>query len=91
MDEQEKVRFKQLLSEQFHDNLKDLNDALEKHIKSIIYKKQFNKIMYEKHKHSDEFIQKKYNMINDITKKIRKYYWLNGSKNTIMIMSLKNR
>ena len=59
MDEQEKERFKQLLSEQFHDNLKDLNDALEKHIKSIIYKKQFNKIMYDKHKQNDEFKQNK--------------------------------
>ena len=59
MDEKEKVRFKQLLSEQFHDNLKDLNDALEKHIKSMTYKKQFNKIMYEKHKQNDEFKQKK--------------------------------
>ena len=39
MDENEKVRFKQILSTQFNDNIKDLNDALIKHIQSITYKK----------------------------------------------------
>ena len=59
MDENEKVRFKQILSTQFNDNIKDLNDALIKHIQSITYKKQFNKMMYSKHKENAEFIQKK--------------------------------
>ena len=59
MDENEKIRFKQMLSTQFNDNLKDLNDALIKHIQSITYKKQFNKMMYNKHKENDEFKQKK--------------------------------
>ena len=59
MDEKEKARFKQILSKEFNDNLKDLNDALDKHIQSITYKKQFNKIMYEKNKENDEFKQKK--------------------------------
>jgi len=67
MDDKEKERFKQLLTEQFNDNLKDLNDALDKHIKSITYKKQFNKIMYEKHKQNDEFKQNK-------TEYDKKYY-----------------
>ena len=59
MDEKEKARFKQISSKEFNDNLKDLNDALDKHIQSITYKKQFNKIMYEKNKENDEFKQKK--------------------------------
>ena len=59
MDGKEKERFRVLLLDQFHDNLKDLNDALDKHIKSITYKKQFSKIMYEKHKQNDEFKQNK--------------------------------
>ena len=59
MDETEKVRFKQLLSEKFHDNLKDLNDGLDKYIQSITYKKHFNKQMYEKNKNNDEFKEKK--------------------------------
>ena len=59
MDEREKVRFKRLLSEQFNDNLKSLNDALDKHIQSIIYKKEFNKKAYAKHKENEEFKQKK--------------------------------
>ena len=67
MDGKEKERFRVLLLDQFHDNLKDLNDALDKHIKSITYKKQFNKIMYEKHKQNDEFKQNK-------TEYDKKYY-----------------
>ena len=59
MDEKEKARFKQILSKEFNDNLKDLNDALDKHIQSITYKKQFNKIMYEKNKENDKFKQKR--------------------------------
>ena len=59
MDEKEKVRFKQILSKEFNDNLKYLNDALDKHIQSITYKKHFNKIMYEKNKENDKFKQKK--------------------------------
>ena len=37
MDDNEKIRFKQLLSTQFNYNLKDLNEALFKHIQSITY------------------------------------------------------
>ena len=59
MDEKEKARFGQILSTKYNNNLKDLNDALDKHIQSITYKKQFNKIMYEKNKENDEFKQKK--------------------------------
>ena len=59
MNENDKIRFKQILLTQFNDNLKDLNEALIKHIQSITYKKQFNKIMYNKHKEDDEFKQKK--------------------------------
>ena len=59
MDGKEKARFKQILSEQFHDNLKDLNDGLDKYIQSITYKKHFNKQMYEKNKNNDEFKEKK--------------------------------
>ena len=59
MDEKEKARFKQILSKEFNDNLKYLNDALDKHIQSITYKKQFNKLMYEKNKENDEWKQKK--------------------------------
>ena len=39
--------------------LTKLNDALSKHINSIIYKKEFNKMMYLKNKENNEFIQKK--------------------------------
>ena len=59
MDEKEKARLGQILSTKFNNNLKDLNDALDKHIQSIEYKKQFNKKMYIKHKENDEFKQKK--------------------------------
>ena len=59
MDEKEKTRFGQILSTKYNNNLKDLNDALDKHIQSITYKKHFNKIMYEKNKENDEFKQKK--------------------------------
>ena len=59
MDEKEKARFGQILLTKYNNNLKDLNDALDKHIQSITYKKQFNKIMYEKNKENDEFKQKK--------------------------------
>ena len=59
MDEKEKTRFGQILSTKYNNNLKDLNDALDKHIQSITYKKQFNKIMYEKNKENDEWKEKK--------------------------------
>ena len=59
MDETEKARFGQILSTKYNNNLKDLNDALDKHIQSITYKKQFNKIMYEKNKNNDKFKEKK--------------------------------
>ena len=59
MDEKEKARFGQILLTKYNSNLKDLNDALDKHIQSITYKKQFNKIMYEKNKENDEFKQKR--------------------------------
>ena len=74
MDEKEKLRFRRLLSEQFNDNLKDLNDSLDKYIQSITYKKHFNKIMYEKNKNNDEFKQKRKNMINNIINKIKTNY-----------------
>ena len=91
MDENEKVRFKQILSTQFNDNIKDSNDALIKHIQSITYKKQFNKMMYSKHKENDEFIQKKkeydmkyYEQNKDILLSKRKI-------SMIMTMTLKNK
>ena len=59
MDEKEKARFGQILSTKFNNNIKDLNDALDKYFQSIEYKKQFNKLMYEKNKENDEFKQKK--------------------------------
>ena len=59
MNDDEKIRFKQILSTHFNDNLKDLNDALVKHINSITYKIEFNKMMYNKHKEDDKFKQKK--------------------------------
>ena len=59
MDENEKARFGQILLTKYNSNLKDLNDALDKHIQSITYKKHFNKKMYIKHKENDEFKQKK--------------------------------
>ena len=59
MDEKEKARFGQILSTKFNNNIKDLNDALDKYFQSIEYKKQFNKIMYEKNQKNDEFKQKK--------------------------------
>ena len=59
MDEKEKARFGQILSTKFNNNLKDLNDALDKHVQSIEYKKHFNKIMYEKNKNNDKFKEKK--------------------------------
>ena len=59
MDEKEKARFGQILSTKFNNNIKDLNDALDKYFQSIEYKKQFNKIMYEKNKKNDEFKQKR--------------------------------
>ena len=39
MDETEKLRFKQTLSTEFNNNLKDLNDGLSKYIESKKYKK----------------------------------------------------
>ena len=59
MDEKEKARFGQILLTKFNNNLKDLNDVLDKYFQSIEYKKQFNKIMYEKNKKNDEFKQKR--------------------------------
>ena len=59
MDENEKIRSKQILSTHFNGNIKDLNDALNKHIELITYKKEFNKMMYMKNKENNEFIQKK--------------------------------
>ena len=59
MDEKEKARFGQILSTKFNNNIKDLNDALDKYFQSIAYKKQFNKLMYEKNKENDEFKQKR--------------------------------
>ena len=59
MDEKEKARFGQILSTKFNNNIKDLNDALDKYFQSIEYKKQFNKLMYEKNKENDEFKQKR--------------------------------
>ena len=59
MDEKEKARFGQILSTKFNNNIKDLNDALDKYFQSITYKKQFNKLMYEKNKENDEFKQKR--------------------------------
>ena len=59
MDEKEKARFGQILLTKFNNNLKDLNDVLEKYFQSIEYKKQFNKLMYEKNKENDEFKQKR--------------------------------
>ena len=59
MEEKEKARFGQILSTKFNNNIKDLNDALDKYFQSIEYKKQFNKLMYEKNKENDEFKQKK--------------------------------
>ena len=59
MEEKEKARFGQILSTKFNNNIKDLNDALDKYFKSIEYKKQFNKLMYEKNKENDEFKQKR--------------------------------
>ena len=46
MDETEKLRFKHILSTEFNNNLKDLNDGLIKYIESKKYKKkQFNKLI----------------------------------------------
>ena len=59
MDEKEKQRFKRLLTEKFNDNLKDLNDTIDKYFQSINYKKEFNKKAYNKHKENEEFKQKK--------------------------------
>ena len=59
MDEKEKARFGQILSTKFNNNIKDLNDALDKYFQSITYKKQFNKLMYEKNKNNNEFKEKK--------------------------------
>ena len=59
MDEKEKARFGQILSTKFNNNIKDLNDALDKYFQSIEYKKQFNKLMYEKNKENNEFKQKR--------------------------------
>ena len=59
MDEKEKARFGQILSTKFNNNIKDLNDALDKYFQSIEYKKQFNKLMYGKNKENDEWKQKK--------------------------------
>ena len=59
MEEKEKARFGQILSTKFNNNIKDLNDALDKYFQSIEYKKQFNKLMYGKNKENDEWKQKK--------------------------------
>lgn len=59
MDNNEKVRFREILSTQFNENLKDLNDALGKHIQSINYKTKYTKTAYIKNKDNDEFKQKK--------------------------------
>ena len=59
MDEKEKARFGQILSTKFNNNIKDLNDALDKYFQSIEYKKQINKLMYEKNKENNEFKQKR--------------------------------
>ena len=59
MDNSEKQRFQQLLNNTFNNNLKDLNDALDKHIKNMDNKKEANKIAYVKHKEDTEFKKKK--------------------------------
>ena len=71
---EEKLRFKDLLSDKFNGNLKYVNDALDKHLQSINYRKEFNKKAYIKHEENDEFKQKRKNMINNIIKNIRKHY-----------------
>ena len=43
IDENEKLRFKQLLSEKFNDNLKGLNDSLDKYIQSKNTEKNLTK------------------------------------------------
>ena len=59
MDNSEKKRFQQLLNNTFNNNLKDVNDALDKHITIMNNKKQANKIAYVKHKEDSEFKKKK--------------------------------
>lgn len=59
MSNSEKLRFQQLLNNTFNNNLKDLNDAIEKHMRIINNKKEANKIAYVKHKDDTEFRKKK--------------------------------
>jgi len=59
MDNSEKKRFQQLLNNTFNNNLKDVNDALDKHITIMNNKKQANETAYVKHKEDTEFKKKK--------------------------------
>ena len=74
MNNLEKERFQQLLNNTFNNNLKDVNDALDKHITIMNNKKQANKIAYVKHKEDNEFKKKQQNMINNIIKIIKTNY-----------------
>ena len=59
MDETEKTQFRNLLHDTFNNNLKAVNEALEKYLEIVEKKKQANKSAYQKNKNNEEFKQKK--------------------------------
>ena len=59
MDEIEKDRFRTLLKEKFNNELKLVNDTLEKYLEIIKRKQESNKAAYKKQKDDDDFKQKK--------------------------------
>ena len=59
MDDNSKEQFRKLLHDKFNNNLKEVNDALAKHIERIERKKRENKSAYQRHKDNEEFMKKK--------------------------------
>ena len=59
MNDFEKGRFQKILQNTYNNNLKELNDALEKHTQHIDNKKEANKNAYVKYREDDDFKQKK--------------------------------
>ena len=59
MNNSEKERFVILLRGKFNNELKVLNDTLEKYLEIVEKKKEANKNAYRRNKDKDEFKQKK--------------------------------
>lgn len=74
MDETEQARFRILFKCKFSNDLKAVNDALERHFEIIERKKETNKRAYLKNKENNDFQQKRKTTTNNTTTNINKNY-----------------